>query len=116
MLLKQSNRKKRIFICSPPFFWANQLEPLISLFYWKNPNQEEVDFVVKEGLKVKQLIQVCYNTGDDKVNKRELRALKKAMIEFKLKQGIMITEDHEAEEVVNGITVKYIPLWRYLLD
>lgn len=26
---------KKIFICSPPFFWANQLEPLISLFYWK---------------------------------------------------------------------------------
>src|SRR3989338_5814008 len=35
---------------------------LINIFYWKNILHEEVDFVVNEGLKAKQLIQVCYNT------------------------------------------------------
>src|SRR3989344_5426613 len=34
------------------------------VYYWKNSQQEEVDFIVKEGLKVKQLIQVCYNIKD----------------------------------------------------
>ena len=29
-----------------------------NIYYWKNPQQEEVDFVVRQGLKVKQLIQV----------------------------------------------------------
>jgi hypothetical protein len=32
--------------------------PLFSFYYWKDYQGKEVDFVVKEGLKVKQLIQV----------------------------------------------------------
>ena len=33
---------------------------LINIFYWKNIQHEEVDFVIKEGIKVIQLIQACY--------------------------------------------------------
>lgn len=29
------------------------------LFYWKNPQGEEFDFVVQRGLQVSELIQVC---------------------------------------------------------
>ena len=48
------------------------------LFYWKNQQQEEVDFVVKENNAVKELIQVCYDIKDNETKKRETRALLKA--------------------------------------
>jgi predicted AAA+ superfamily ATPase len=50
---------------------------------------------LKEGLKIKELIQVCYDTSDYETKKREIKALLRAMQEFKLKEGLVITEDYE---------------------
>lgn len=44
-----------------------------TLFYYKTRNQKEVDFVLKEGRKVKTLIQTCYLAGLE--TKREISAL-----------------------------------------
>lgn len=85
-------------------------------FYWKNPQQEEVDFVVKQGLKVKQLIQVCYDIEDRDTRKREIRALLKASKELKCKNLLVITEDYEAEEKIKGKKIKFMPLWKWLLQ
>lgn len=87
-----------------------------NLFYWKNPRHEEVDFVVKEGLKIKQLIQVCYDLKDDKVKKRELRALNEASQELRCGDLLVISEDYEGEEEVEGKKVKFMPLWKWLIE
>jgi len=93
--------------------------PSIKSFYWKNPQQEEVDFVIKEGIKIKQLIQVCHNIEDEKTKKREIRALIKASKELKCKNLLVITEDYETEEKVKWFgsraSIKFIPLWKWLL-
>ena len=89
--------------------------PLIELYYWKNIKHEEVDFVIKEGLKVRQLIQVCYSISDIETKKRELKGLVGACKELKLKKGIVITEDFEGREKRKGIEIVYMPLWRWLL-
>ncbi|MBC7091486.1 MAG: ATP-binding protein, partial [Nitrososphaeria archaeon] len=34
--------------------------PLLTFYYWKDYNQNEVDFIIKDGLKVKELVQVTY--------------------------------------------------------
>jgi len=88
----------------------------IEIFYWKNQRHEEVDFVVKEGLKIKKLIQVCYDITDIKTKKREIRALVKASEELKCNNLLIITEDKEGEEKVKGKKIKYIPLWKWLLS
>ena len=54
-----------------------ELNPMLELFYWKDIHHREV--VLKDGLEVKQLIQVCWNVEDFKTKERELRSLKKAM-------------------------------------
>jgi predicted AAA+ superfamily ATPase len=54
----------------------------ISIFYWKSFQNEEVDFVVKEGLHISQLIQVCADLSNPKTLKREMRALIKASQEL----------------------------------
>ena len=85
------------------------------LYYWKDEQQREVDFVIKENLKPEQVIQVCYNITDPKTKQRETRALTSAMDKFKLKEGLIITDDYEDEEEVDGKVILYKPLWRWLM-
>jgi len=87
-----------------------------NVFYWHDQQQNEVDFVIKEGLKVKQLIQVCYDIEDYDTKKREIKALLKASKELKCKNLLIITEDKEAEEKIENKKIKYIPLWKWLLN
>ena len=79
------------------------------LYYWKNGG--EVDFVIKEGEKVRELIQVTYASGKDEIERRELRALDKAGEELGCRNKTVITWDYEEEG-----EVQYIPLWKWLLN
>lgn len=94
--------------------------PSIELFYWKNIQQEEVDFVVKKGTEIKELVQVCKDINDTKAKQREIRALLKASKDLKCKNLLIITENYEAEEEVEWFNlkakVKYIPIWKWLLE
>ncbi len=90
-------------------------EPEYEVYYWKNQKHEEVDFLIKKGLKIEQVIQVCWDIRNHGTKKRELKALIKAMEEFKLKQGVVITEDREGEEKSKGKKIRFIPLWKWLL-
>ena len=95
-----------------------EFEKKTNIFYWKNQQQQEVDFVVKENTKVKQLIQVCYDIADLKTKKREVRALIQASEELKCKNLLIITQDYEGEvtEEWFGVkrNIKFIPLWKWL--
>ena len=97
-----------------------ELDGFINVYYWKNQQQEEVDFVVKRGRKIKELIQVCYDIDNVKTKEREVRALLKASKELKCKNLLIITEDYEKEEQVKwfGIKgkIKFIPFWKWLLS
>jgi len=90
----------------------------IDLFFWKNDQQEEVDFVLKKGSRITELIQVCYDISQPKTKERELRALLKASDELSCDNLTVITEDQESNDQTtwNGITrqVHFIPLWRWL--
>jgi len=97
-----------------------ELDKSAEIYYWKNPQQEEVDFVIKQGVEIKQLIQVCYDTSDPKTKQRETRALLKASKELKCKNLLIITENHPAEENAEWFGTKrkiiYKPLWKWLLE
>jgi len=88
---------------------TNEL-PLLNIFFFKN-QQGEVDFVLKEGLEIKQLIQVTYTSN----KKREIKALLKASELLKCKNLLVITWDLEDELVINGKKVVFKPLWKWLL-
>lgn len=91
------------------------LDPHLEAYYWKNPQHEEVDFVIKEGPKVRQLIQVCWDVGGYGTKEREVRALLKASRELGCSNLLVITGDHEAEERVKGKKIKYKPIGKWLL-
>jgi len=97
-----------------------EIEGKLSFYYWKNQQQEEVDFVIKRGIKTEQLIQTCFDIKKIETKEREIRALLKASKELKCGNLVMITEDYESEEEMEwfGIKekIKFIPLWKWLLE
>jgi len=97
-----------------------EVSGLAEIYFWKNNQQEEVDFIIKKGFKIHQLIQVCYDIKNIKTREREIRALLKAGKELKCKNLLVITEDYEAEEQATwyGIKgkVRYMPLWKWLKE
>ena len=89
-------------------------------YYWKNQLKEEVDFAVQNNESIQQLIQVCYDISDLSTKEREIRALLKASKELKCKDLLVITQDYSGEEMAEwfGIKekIKYMPLWKWLLE
>jgi len=74
-------------------------QPEIELYYWKDVHHREVDFVIKKGQKISELIQVCWDVSNPKTKSREIRSLVKAMDELKREEA----------------KITYVPLWRWLL-
>lgn len=91
-------------------------EPGIEIYYWKDQSRREVDFLVKDGLKVSELIQVCQDMSDLGTKEREVKGLVRAMEEFNIKKGLIITEDFEGDEKVRNNEIIYVPLWKWLLS
>ena len=87
-----------------------------NLFYWKDAGGREVDFVIKEGIKVKQLIQVFYETEDKKTREREFRSLFEASTELNCANLLLITDNFEGEEIRGRKKIICLPLWKWLLE
>lgn len=81
------------------------------VYYWKDHQQREVDFVLKEGEAIKELIQVSYASSENDIKEREITALLKASQELRCKNLSVITWDYEGE--IGKIKCK--PLWKWLL-
>lgn len=89
--------------------------PALEVYYWKDHQQNEVDFIVKKGTKIKQLIQVCYNPLDKNTKERETKPLLKAAKELKCRNLLIITANHQATETTKKHKISYTPLWKWLL-
>jgi predicted AAA+ superfamily ATPase len=89
-----------------------------SIFYWKSSNNEEVDFVVKEGLRVSRLIQVCADISNPQTMKREMRALIKASQELNCNDLLLINDRIDRVETFKWQDAKrqirLMPLWQWL--
>lgn len=91
-------------------------QPFVEIYYLKMQNGMEVDFVIKEGTNVRELIQVCYTIDDFETRQRELKGLIKASNELHCEDLLIITWDYEKEEVFKGKRIRLIPLWKWLID
>ena len=78
-------------------------------------NKTECDFVVVENKKNISAIQVAQSLDDPSVREREIKGLMDAMATYKLKEGLIITEDEEDSVKISGQTIKILPVWKWLL-
>ncbi|MCD6590163.1 ATP-binding protein, partial [Candidatus Woesearchaeota archaeon] len=89
-------------------------------YYYKTNDGYEVDFIVKEGNKINELIQVSAVNDKKEVNHREIRALLHAQKELNCKNLTIITDNYESIEDMEWFKIrgkiKFTPLWKWLID
>jgi hypothetical protein len=91
-------------------------QPNHNLFYYKTRNSKEVDFILKEGLKIKTLIQVSYNLSGPETEDREIKALIEAGDELQCADLLILTWDYEKMIEVRGKKIMFVPLWKWLIN
>ncbi len=87
----------------------------VEVYYWKDYFQKEVDFVVKKGQKIVELIQVTAASTVDELNQREVDALVTASEKLKCDALTVITLNCESTLKVKKKTISLMPLWKWLL-
>jgi predicted AAA+ superfamily ATPase len=93
-----------------------RLPPQQDIHYWKNQEGAEADFVIREGLRAKEVMQAAYSIDDEKTRNREIAGLTACAKEFGLKNGTIITWGAEQIENVSGVKVRFVPLWKWLME
>ena len=85
------------------------------VYFYTGSAGGEVDFVIRDGLKIKELIQVCYSLDNLETREREIRSLIRGSKQLECSNLTIITYDQEKEEAVKEKKIKFIPLWKWLL-
>ncbi len=98
------------------------IHPLQEIYYYKTKEGYEVDFLIKEGMQIKELIQVTYANSYEEIPEREIRALLHAKEDLKLGDDVpltVITWDYEDTRDIEWWRkkgrIRFIPLWKWLL-
>ncbi len=86
------------------------------VFYYKTTNGLEVDFIIKKGRNITDLIQVAGELTEEKTKAREMKALMKAMDEVGLKKSLIVTLEQEDEFKEGGKTISVVPAYKFLLN
>lgn len=102
--------------------FGRQLENIIflelrrkSLGIYYHKNKHECDFIIRQKGEIIKAIQVCQSLENQSTRKREITGLIEAMQNYKLQTGFIITEDEEETITENGLTIRILPAWKWLL-
>ncbi len=110
----RGEKKGRLMECAVAIELLRRKAPDTGLYYWRDYQQHEVDFVVRKGADTDVLIQVCYDVEDKETRKREVQGLLKANKEIGGKM-LVITWDFEGKEIIENREIKYVPLYKWLI-
>ncbi|OGI60137.1 hypothetical protein A2641_03575, partial [Candidatus Nomurabacteria bacterium RIFCSPHIGHO2_01_FULL_37_25] len=91
-------------------------QPGRELFYYKTRNDREIDFVLKKGYQVMELIQVCYDITDADVEQREVKALVEAGKELNVSKLTVLTWNEKRAVEKDNMTIQFRPLWEWLFE
>lgn len=81
--------------------------------------EKECDFLIREGLQIREAIQVCQCFSSEDTKQREIAGLVDAMSCYNLESGLILTEDFFGSEklTIEGKTFNIIiqPIWAWML-
>lgn len=97
------------------FVRRTEMEPTISINYWRDYQDHEVDFVISRNRTVEQLVQVSAISSRSDIRKRELRSLVKGAKSLDCDDLLLITWDLEGDIEENGSKIIMIPFWKWAL-
>lgn len=85
------------------------------IYYYKNSNGYEADFVVCKGNKVIEVYQVSYDISSEKTFNREVRGLLTTSRETRCDKLFLITDFQRDTLRKEGKTIKIIPAYEWML-
>jgi predicted AAA+ superfamily ATPase len=77
-------------------------------------DKKECDFIIREGNQIVQAIQVTTSLFDEEVKTREIDGLIEAMSAYRLKEGLILTENEQNTIEIRGFRITVIPIWQWL--
>lgn len=87
----------------------------VTFYSYKGATGKECDFIIREGLRTTQAIQVAQETTPPKTRKRELAGLAAAARELECADLLCLTMNETWTSDIDGMTVTAMPTWRWLL-
>ena len=88
-----------------------------TMFYYRSRNDKEVDFVLRKGTHIEQLVQVCYDMSNAKTEKREVDSLIECAEELNCSNLVIVTNNEERVIEKDGYRIEVVPVakWRVSL-
>lgn len=86
----------------------------LDIYFHREKN--ECDFIIRNGYEISYSIQVTKSLESTKTKEREITGLIDALKTYKLKEGLILTEDEEDEFEVDGFKIIVKPIWKWLLE
>jgi predicted AAA+ superfamily ATPase len=97
------------------YIHLRRLYPRIN-YYLTRSHRQEVDFIgADSGGKPMVVVQASMKLGDGSVLDRELPPLAAAAAYFGIKEALVITTDEERTVTCDGITIRIVPAWRWMI-
>ncbi|MBN2835779.1 MAG: ATP-binding protein, partial [Candidatus Delongbacteria bacterium] len=90
-------------------------KPELDLFYYRTRNDREIDFLIRKGHQIEQLIQVCYDISASKAFKREVDALVESADELNCTNLLLLTWDMEDNIEIGNHSIRVLPVYKWLL-
>jgi predicted AAA+ superfamily ATPase len=84
------------------------------LYY--HSEKKECDFVLRERLRINEVIQVSVNLSNPETKKREIEGVIEAMTAYKLDSGLILTFEEEDIQNSGGKKIVVKPVWKWLLE
>ncbi|AKB51179.1 hypothetical protein MSBRW_1926 [Methanosarcina barkeri str. Wiesmoor] len=84
------------------------------LYY--HSEKKECDFVLREGMRIKEAIQVSVDLNSPETRKREIEGLIEAMTTYKLDSGLILTFEEDDILDAGGKKIILKPVWKWLLE
>lgn len=79
-------------------------------------DEHECDFVLQKDSYIEKLIQVCWSLSDETTRQREIAGIVEASKATGCKDCSIITLDESDEIVHDGLSIKVVPAWRWVLE
>ena len=84
-----------------------------TMFYYRSRNDKEVDFVLRKGTHIEQLVQVCYDMSSPKTEKWEVDSLTECAAELNCSNLVIVTNNEERIIEKDGYRIDVVPVAKW---
>ena len=84
-----------------------------TMFYYRSRNDKEVDFVLRKGVHIERLVQVCYDMRNPKTEKREVDSIVECAGELKCSNLVIVTDNDKRTIEKDGYKIDVVPITEF---